>query len=364
MKRIINIIKKKPSRMRAAGTPEERVRSFIEHWNETWSLAKRKMGDNIDFDYWARQVAVVDNAHFVEGAGSGSSNSFGSKADYDPAVEKITDSATQGEFAQVCTESPDSSTQTTTYHVYDLRLVGEVDWRIESIYTLFHDPKGSVVDPGLHEQILSLSDPDALLVGPSSDLKLNEVTLFQQGKKVEDPQLGDGVTELREVGSLKVTSGVLGILDLGYDIYDFEPLSRKVSPGEYLVEVVVIFERVAGIRVRLGNDEVPVRWCAANTKSGNGVYGVDAGNLAIFDVEGLFKLTRIEKEKVFGDWCVSGQPTLLCLGGRDDCVITSSGFGDGAYPAFWGLNEKDEVVSLYIDFMVLVKETDDGFVSV
>lgn len=58
-----------------------------------------------------------------------------------------------------------------------------------------------------------------------------------------------------------------------------------------------------------------------------------------------------------------GKTELLSMTGQDDCVICTSGFGDGAYPAFWGVNEQDEVVSLYIDFMILVQETETAHMS-
>jgi hypothetical protein len=92
---------------------------------------------------------------------------------------------------------------------------------------------------------------------------------------------------------------------------------------------------------------------------------VDAGNLAIVDVKNLLNLSRIKKERLFGEWCLSGQPQLLSMTGQNDCLITSSGLGDGSYPAFWGVNEKDKIVSLYIDFMILVQEAEEGaYVSV
>lgn len=127
------------------------------------------------------------------------------------------------------------------------------------------------------------------------------------------------------------------------------------------METVAIHDRIAGIRLRLSETENPVKWYRANTSTGNGVYGVDAANLAIFDVGGLFGLSHIKKERLFNAWRLSDTPPqLLSLMGDDDCVITSTGFGDGCYPAFWGVNQQEEVISLYIDFMILVEETESG----
>jgi hypothetical protein len=36
-----------------------------------------------------------------------------------------------------------------------------------------------------------------------------------------------------------------------------------------------------------------------------------------------------------------------------------SGYGDGMYPAFWGIDESGEVTSLVIDFFVLLLPEDE-----
>jgi hypothetical protein len=37
-----------------------------------------------------------------------------------------------------------------------------------------------------------------------------------------------------------------------------------------------------------------------------------------------------------------------------------SGYGDGIYPAYWGMTNDNEIVSLVIDFFVLLLPEDDG----
>lgn len=346
-------------------SPEERVRAFISHWYAQWSVAQREMGNRVDFDRWGDMVSQVDQVHFVPGCHSDSRGSFSSRADYDPEHERVVESDARGDAASVYTETLNQQLGSTSYHVYDLRRGADGDWLIERIFTLVHPPRDPAIDPGRHDEILRMSSPDAALIDGQANLHLDENVLFRDGRTIELPHLDKGVVELIGLGHLHLHTGVLGILDLGYDIYDFEPLHRRVAPGEYPVEAVTIHGRVAGIRVRFVADRAPVRWCAANTPSGNGVYGVDAGNLAIFDVGGLLGLSRIDKERLFGDWSASGRPMVLSMTDGSDCVITSSGFGDGAYPAYWGLDEAGMVVSLYIDFMILVRETDDGaYVSV
>jgi hypothetical protein len=360
MKIITNIFNKKGDYSGTVSSPEERVDAFISHWHEQWSTALRKMGKDVDFDYWGTLISQVDDTHFIEGSSSGSRNSFGSRADYDPEFEKISECDIRSNTAQVYTEKYDAALKSSTYHVYDLKRDTDGNWLIWRIFTLCHPPKSPVIDSDKHAEVISLCTANASLVKGEDGLNLNENILFQNNRNISLPHLDEGTPKLDEIGKLQVSSGILGILDFGYDIYDFEPLHKKVNPGEYPVETVTIHDRVAGIRVRFSKDKAPVKWYAANTANGNGVYGVDAGNLAIFDVEKLLNLSRIEKERLFGEWCLSGQPQLLSLTDQNDCVITSSGFGDGAYPAFWGVDEKDQIVSLYIDFMILVKETEEG----
>jgi len=361
-----NVVGKQSSYGEPMNSPEERVKSFISHWYEQWLKAETKSkadednGQGFDFAYWHELMSSVDKAHFVEGSGSGSDNAFG-PAEYDPNKEKIIECDVQGDSAQVLSELyDDDESKPSNYHAYDLKFDAEKGWKITQILTLFYPPKSPVIDRSKHAEILAMAKHDAPFMDKEKNLNLNEHTLFQQNRHVDIPHLGEGEVKLEEVGKLRISSGVLGILDFGYDIYRFEPLQRKVTPGEYLVETVTTHNRVAGIRVRLSDSELAVKWYAANTPSGNGVYGVDAGNLAIFDVANLLELNHLKKEKLFNDWSVSATPKLLSMTEQDDCVITTSGFGDGAYPAFWGVNDREEVVSLYIDFMILVRETENG----
>ena len=101
MRKITDYFKKKRDYSGPVDSPEERVNMFIAHWHEQWSTAQRKMGKDVDFDYWGNLVAQVDDVHFVDGSSSGSRNSFGSEADYDPNVEKISKCDIRSKSAEV-----------------------------------------------------------------------------------------------------------------------------------------------------------------------------------------------------------------------------------------------------------------------
>lgn len=215
-----------------------------------------------------------------------------------------------------------------------------------------------------HDPLLAMSTPDAPFTDRDDRLQLNENILFGPERSMTVGKLGEGIARREEIGKLTLESGVLGILDFGYDIYDFEPLHKKVNPGVYLVEAVKFQTWVAGVRVLFKPHEPAVKWYAANTPRNDDIYGVDAGNLAIVDVHSLVGLSRIKKERLFDQWAACEKSQLISMTSENDGLITLSGFGDGAYPAFWGVNEKDEIVSLYIDFMILIEKNQDGsFVS-
>lgn len=359
--KMINLFKKKRRYSDSVNSPEDRVKEYISHWYEQWSKAQKKMGDSVNFEYWGGLISDVDSTHFITGSTSESRSSFSSKANYNPNIEKITECDIQGDFAQVFTEIYEEDFKSLEYHVYELEYDAEKGWLISGIFNLCHPPKSPVIDINKHADILTMCNQDSSFMDKEDDDKnLNENILFQKDRNIKIPHIDEGLVKLKEIGKLHTRSGVLGILDFGYDIYDFEPLQRKVKPGKYPVETVTIHNRVAGIRVKFSETEKPVKWYAANTPSGNGVYGVDAGNLAIFDVHNLFELSRLKKDKIFNDWSVADKPGLFTMTELNDCVISSSGFGDGAYPAFWGVNELDEIVSLYIDFIILVQENDEG----
>ncbi len=327
-------------------------------WHEQWSTVKQQSVRNVDFKQWKALIEGVDQRHFVPNQSCGSAQSFGSEPDFDPNIEKIIYTDTSQVAARVDTEVSRRGMSSPSYHVFELSKDDGDIWRISVIINLLYPPDSLCIDEGEHDDIRSKTNSCTPLIDPSSNLKLDENILFAGTRHTEI----DGSThEVRvsTIGQFVTNSGLLGILDIAYDIYKFEPLDHTVNPGSYPVEVTYCGDRVAGIRILFDQGAPAVQWRSAKTASGNGIYGVDAGNLAIFDVEGLFRMSRLDKEKLFNQWAINGNPSVHSMTDRNDCVITSSGYGDGSYPAMWGLDSTENVVSLFIDFMVLVKEMDD-----
>ena len=97
---------------------------------------------------------------------------------------------------------------------------------------------------------------------------------------------------------------------------------------------------------------------------GGHVVGVDAGNVAISDVSALLVLTARDKERAFEKFVESGQKPfarMLSLVNPDDVAISETGYGDGGYPVYWGVDSAGKPAVLLVDYLVLtaVPEEDE-----
>ncbi|MEM1262956.1 MAG: DUF4241 domain-containing protein [Pseudomonadota bacterium] len=360
---MFNFFKKKPNFSGPFNLPEERVQAFVDHWYAQWSTAQKAMGHKVDFDYWGKLVNEVDSTHFATGSSSNTAGAYGSQPTFGGASQQITKSESSESKAQVFAELREPAVSMTQYHVFDLERRSDNDWRITKVHELLDPPHEAVVDANAVTEALAMGMASAPPMNIQDNLSLDENVVFNGNRTVDIANLGEGKVRMTDIGTLHIRSGVLAILDFGYTIRNLEPLQQTVVTGEYPVQVVTVNDRVAALRVRFDIDRKSVRWQAANTPSGNGIYGVDAGNLAVFDVEALSGLTHLKKETVFDEWARTNVPSTVSLTGDNDCVITSSGFGDGAYPALWGFADNDQLVSLYLDFMILLEERDDGVLA-
>lgn len=100
---------------------------------------------------------------------------------------------------------------------------------------------------------------------------------------------------------------------------------------------------------------------ASGRLRGRARLGVDAGNLSVVDYPAYADTIPRVKEEIFAGY---GQRRpdrqLLDFGAGPVGVIADSGWGDGAYPAYWGVDADGAVMQLVIDFMVLVVEDGGG----
>ena len=191
------------------------------------------------------------------------------------------------------------------------------------------------------------------------------------------------------IGMLQVPSGNIVVCD-PLVMPDTKPLLRRVKPGAYPVKLYIAKLKDAGDRYALAKLEFQHKradkWVLA-TSEGDNVselngkdeyfgFPVDAGLGAFFDYESgkaynSFS-TQFDKEHVAGniyddllanefkknankqDPKDAGNWTNFKIPRSNlNIMMFQSGFGDGNYPAYWGMTNSNEVVSLVIDFQVL-----------
>jgi hypothetical protein len=167
-------------------------------------------------------------------------------------------------------------------------------------------------------------------------------------------------------------------------LVDGAPLDRKVAPGTYPVTLSVATfpddkghadQRVASAMVRFRDGE-PARWEVAGfsggapQKRGEPGYPVDALTGSFMDAatQAMIKaepthwptpsFKALEKQLLTDNYrhawgWASYQPAGAAAG---NCVAFSSGWGDGIYSSYWGLDEHGEPLCLLTDFETLTDE--------
>ena len=168
-------------------------------------------------------------------------------------------------------------------------------------------------------------------------------------------------------------------------IPDLSPLNRKINPGKYPVILNIAKstewgDRVAIVVMKILNEKA-VKFEPAlrdGNKDGYSEFSVDSGLCAIYDEEtaklyeefednfyenspngniyddffaDLFKLNaQTSDPKDVGDWLDFKLPN----GKEHNMAMFQSGFGDGSYPVYWGIDSTGNICSIVIDFNVIL----------
>jgi Protein of unknown function (DUF4241) len=192
-------------------------------------------------------------------------------------------------------------------------------------------------------------------------------------------ELADRGLRRESLGTLLVPSGKIVASDVLVNP-DRPPLSRDVAPGEYpvvLYRLTSLDPRVAMAELKIAEGN-PASWELAvlpgqdtsNLKNGEFFgFPVDAGVGSFYDhsaLQAMDKREAIEKRKnarysnyyddvlsfdMTGDKESAVMHTPL-PGAKVNVAVFSSGWGDGYYPAIWGLDASGKPVALVIDFYV------------
>jgi hypothetical protein len=194
---------------------------------------------------------------------------------------------------------------------------------------------------------------------------------------VDGEKFGSATLALHTVADLELPTGEIVTCDPF--LVDGAALARKVEPGAYPVTLSVASfgddQRVVAASVRFRSG-APVRWEAAafagvaRKKGGEPGYPVDALTGAFMDVA-----TQETIKAEPGGWPT---PSFKALeqqlltdhyrpnwgwatyhpdpAARGNCVAFSSGWGDGVYSSYWGLDEAGEPLCLLTDFEAFTDE--------
>ncbi len=178
------------------------------------------------------------------------------------------------------------------------------------------------------------------------------------------------------LGQLYLPSGRLLVRDPTPGMSGPKPLKRSVMPGGYLVSAFAHEDRNAFALLRLSMERIarwetaPVEWIVdgSNSPHYSGGCIVDSGFAGFMDMEtqDLIDLRdNAEQDNnpdyegyifdVFLESFSDEEAGLHCpiKGDPRNVAAFTSGYGDGEYPVFWGLDVADSPVLLLCDFLVV-----------
>lgn len=187
--------------------------------------------------------------------------------------------------------------------------------------------------------------------------------------------------EHRDIGSLQLPSGRIVASDPMVDL-QLPPFARQVTPGRYAVHLALAHvqrnndERIAAAWLRFAEGDVAV-WEVAllegqrpsKSPADTAAYGVDSGTGSFFSAEAAaFSADTTDLSESLADAMdATYRPTRswasLELGEEAgvplNLVSFSSGWGDGGYTSWWGLDANGAPLLLLTDFAVLDGEPDE-----
>lgn len=186
--------------------------------------------------------------------------------------------------------------------------------------------------------------------------------------------------EVVKLGELEITSGLIGASD-PFVYPQPEPFNIPVPKGIHPVEIAIAKtpdgdNRVAFARVLFSPQSNVKHWEMALIKDQNineldpesnefFGYGVDTGTGCFMDIHtGDILGARMDQEeeyfqKMLDCMDINYVDTMSWLEFRPsessslNVICFSSGWGDGAYPSFFGMNMSGEPVTLVTDFLIL-----------
>lgn len=193
---------------------------------------------------------------------------------------------------------------------------------------------------------------------------------FTSGTRFASDEGGIIAIECRTIGELEVPTGRLGASDPFTTSFEEPgvPFAIRAPVGRFPVELAIARyangdQRVACARVRFDRAKA-VRWQMALIEGqrtpGDGEtagYGVDAGTGSFYDLAARAEVDESTSEAWLAAAERNGVDTWtwhVAALGVANVVMFSSGWGDGFYTSWWGLDDGDRPVELVTDFELLI----------
>ena len=188
-----------------------------------------------------------------------------------------------------------------------------------------------------------------------------------------------GVTQVlwKNIGMLPISSGKIVACDPLAFAHP-KPFDRTIEPGNYPVRLLMADfgdeERIAAAVLVLDDSEMPTQWRLATTHNQDlselgpdQFYGhpVDSGTSGFLDLDAASALEAAMNEapeyfesilkELNETYDHTRSWTIHHINGdTQQCVAAfSSGYGDGLYPSYWGMNAEGRTLWLLTEFEVL-----------
>lgn len=207
--------------------------------------------------------------------------------------------------------------------------------------------------------------PEAAQLGHTADRRILLT------RRATIPDTGQQIYR-RELGKLTLPSGQIFARDPSYERFEGPPFARRVRPGRYPVVLTCLgdgpdrspHDRIAAAAILL-RDELPTTWEHA-LPDGETLddlhpgqvhgYGVDGGTGCFVDAEVAleFEAGKRNFQRMLAAFRKSDfQPLIHTFRDEPAIAVFQSGWGDGFYASYWGLDARGEPVCLVTDFGVL-----------
>lgn len=185
----------------------------------------------------------------------------------------------------------------------------------------------------------------------------------------------------QNVGELSLPSGKVVASDVFFSSLGQLPLNKSVPSGKYPVSILIAryfssgAQNIAFAKITFNKAPI-VSWELATTDSDTGFgsktvhsrYPVDSGTGCFTDLETAKEMSRLADTSSLNDRIIAalGASTppgcnnadILISEGRN-LICFSSGFGDGSYASYWGLDADGKVCALVTDFDLLSNDVSE-----